>query len=202
LKIRPRRADAELEASAKDVTYEIQMMIEAGELLAFGMWGSPATTLADTEENMALECFLLHYRNLRAFLCPSLQGEAREDDVIAADFLHKTTADDVGDASKIGADKARLDKMLAHISYSRRREFIGKCNTGWHVGEMATAMLSQIDVFLATIPEHMRVWLPDRSKLAEARELIERNAHRVSAFTHTISGPFVITVTRPRKTGF
>jgi hypothetical protein len=64
VKTRPVRDNSDLEASAKDVRYEIEMMIgSASDLEA--VWASPPTTLADRHKNMALECFLLHYRNLR-----------------------------------------------------------------------------------------------------------------------------------------
>jgi hypothetical protein len=57
---------------------------------------------------MALEAFLMHYRNLRAFLCPNLQRVA-EDDIIASDFLKEPAARDIVDASKFKLDKERLD---------------------------------------------------------------------------------------------
>jgi hypothetical protein len=202
MKTRPRRSDAELEASATDVTYEIQMMIESGQALEYGTVSSPPCFLAGAQKNMALESFLLHYRNLRAFLFPSLQLKPREDDVIAADFLGKESPDDVGDPSEVGQDKERLDKMLAHISYSRRKEYIAKDNIYWEVGKMAAAMLKQVGVFVCAVPEHMKPWFPDPTALAQARGLIDRDAQGISQFTHTISRSSGVTLALPRKEGF
>ena len=74
---RKQRADTELRAAAKHVGYEIQMLIFAANKLVGG-WRESCDCY------MAQESFLLHFRNLRAFLCPSLQG-TRDDDVYASD---------------------------------------------------------------------------------------------------------------------
>jgi len=163
------------------------MMIESASDIG-GVWASPPTTLADKQKNMALECFLLHYRNLRAFLCPLLQGPPpKPDDVVASDFLGRPQPEQVGDASKIGADKVRLDQMLAHLSYNRHKEYKAKGDIHWHVGKMAVAMLQQIDVFLGKIPDHMKPWFPERTMLAKRRAWLEGWADE-SRFTTTV-GP-------------
>jgi hypothetical protein len=49
-----------------------------------------------------------------------LQGlSPKPDEVFASDFRGGTMLDDVGDPTKLGRDKARLDRMLAHLSYNR-----------------------------------------------------------------------------------
>lgn len=109
------RTDKELEAAAIHVKYEVRMLLYSSWHLGIGH-GSPATMPYGDDKNIALESFLLHYRNLRAFLCPSLQSVG-DDDILATDFLGCTSATNVGDTNKLGTDKKRLDKMLAHLSY-------------------------------------------------------------------------------------
>jgi hypothetical protein len=170
---RPPRLDSELEASAADVKYEIEMMMEAASDIGSG-WASPPTTPYDRHKYMSLECFLLHYRNLRAFLCPSMQkGGPKPDDVLASDFLGKPTQNDVGDATKIVEDKQRIDQMLSHLSYSRQKEFRAKSNIYWNVPKMAVAMLKEVDSFLAALPTYMKFWFPDQDTLAKERVLME-----------------------------
>jgi hypothetical protein len=162
-KQRTPRTDTELEQTAKDVNYEIQMLMAAASHLG-GEWSSPRTTLEDAHRNMALECFLLHYRNLRAFLCPSLQ-RVLPDDILGSDFLGKTSPEDVADPLVIGDDKERLDQMLAHLSYNRRTEYIAKCNYKWPVPKMGAAMLQEVDAFLQKLPERMKPWFVGRTNV-------------------------------------
>jgi hypothetical protein len=189
---RPARLDDDLQHAATDVKYEIDMMIESACDVG-AVWGSPPTTLADRQKNMTLECFLLHYRNLRAFLCPSLQAPPKRDDVVASDFLRLPTPDDAADPEKIRADKERLDQMLAHVSYNRYDEYKAKGNTDWYVGKMAAAILQELDVFLGRIPEYMRPWFPGRAMIAKRRSHFEDWANQSTAFAHTMSDPAVIT---------
>ena len=63
---RPKRSPAELQVAAHHVTYEIGMLFFSAEDLG-GRYASPLAPPEDMAKNMALECFLLHFRNLRAF---------------------------------------------------------------------------------------------------------------------------------------
>src|SRR4051794_22806260 len=123
------RMPGNLQQAAIDVSYEVRMLIEAASVIG-GPWGSPMTTPEDSHKNMALDSFLLHYRNLRAFLCPSLQGvRPRADDVVGSDYLGNAESANVADAQKLADDKDRLDQMLAHLSYKRRKEYIATGKT-------------------------------------------------------------------------
>jgi len=81
---RPVLEDATLEAAAAHVRFEIKMLFESSERL--GPWFESPRSLGESEATMAAESFLLHFRNLRAFLCPSLQNFSN-DDVIGSDYL-------------------------------------------------------------------------------------------------------------------
>jgi hypothetical protein len=87
---RTSKTPAELEEAARHVGYEMRMLLFSSQHLE-GWYASPITVDED-DANMVLESFLLHFRNLRTFLCPSTQKLTSPDDVIASDF---TTGDGV-----------------------------------------------------------------------------------------------------------
>lgn len=132
-KHRPIRTEEKLRKAAAHVGYEIEMLVySAGHL---GGWHSlPMTTPSGNEKNMALESFLLHFRNLRAFLCPSMQN-VRVTDILASDFLDEPTPSDVGNTAKFVNSKERLDQMLAHLTYDRSVH-IAAGEHGWRTDDM------------------------------------------------------------------
>jgi len=130
-----------------------------------GWYSSPMAYPEGNEKKMALESFLLHFRNLRAFLCPSIQRQT-DDDVLASDFLGKYDGSDVGDRDKLNVDKERLDKMLAHVSYSRF-DYIEAGDHWWDSSVMLILMLSELRKFLVRLPEQQRAWFPVAESLNE-----------------------------------
>jgi hypothetical protein len=173
--------DVQLQEAAGHVKYEIDMLIYCSEILSIE-YGSPPTHLATPHKNMALEAFLLHYRNLRAFLCPTLQRVA-DDDIIASDFLKEATARDLADATKLALDKERLDGMLSHLTY-RRIGYIAGGNHMWRVYEMCRTMLFELQSFIGMLPPPMVPWFPNVSFLIQ-------RASRTTV--HTLAGPPVET---------
>ena len=167
-KTRVLRTESELCRAAQHVSYEINMLIHAGNELG-GFHSSPMSTPGGNDKNIALESFLLHFRNLRAFLCPSLQLTT-PDDVIASDFLQEIVPRDVVDPTVLSTDKQRLDKMLAHLSYSRRL-FIDGGTHGWEVARMLALMLSQLEAFCTMLSAAHRNWFPDSEWIAKSKEL-------------------------------
>lgn len=180
------RSDSELQEAALHVKYEIEMLTHCTEYLS-AEYASPPDPLATHDKNMALETFLMHYRNLRAFLCPNLQRVA-EDDIIASDFLKEPAARDIADASKFKLDKERLDGMLSHLTY-RRVGYIAASNNLWSVSDMVRAMLLELQAFIGALPSAMASWFPTLTVLVP------------SSWTtvHTIPGPGVVT-TQASKT--
>lgn len=164
------RTDKELEAAAIHVKYEVRMLLYSSWHLGIGH-GSPATMPYGDDKNIALESFLLHHRNLRAFLCPSLQSVG-DDDILATDFLGCTSATNVGDTNKLGTDKKRLDKMLAHLSYSRN-EYIEARVYDWKSGAMSIDMLASLENFVMLLPPDRAQWLPRAAELAEWKSRAE-----------------------------
>jgi hypothetical protein len=156
------RTTEELRKAAVHVSYEIDMLGFSAEHLG-GWHSSPMTNPVGNEKNMALESFLLHFRNLRAFLCPSSQ---RDDDVLASDFIGMYDGSDVADRDKLNVDKERLDKMLAHVSYSRP-DYIEAGDHGWDSSVMLILILSELRKFLVRLPEQQRPWFPAGESLNE-----------------------------------
>jgi hypothetical protein len=115
---------------------------------------------------MALESFLLHFRNLRAFLCPSLQMVHRQD-IVAGDFLLATEAKDIGEPLKLDIDTARLDEMLSHLSYLRAGH-IAAGDHGWKVAEMTLVLLEEIKIFLGSIPNQRQAQFYPMALIDEA----------------------------------
>ena len=151
-KPRRNRSPSELLAVAGDVAYEIEMLLLAGNRVPTG-FSSPAI---QEEMNIALESFLLHFRNLRAFLCPSLQVFT-DDDVAASDYLGRAIVEDIGDPSILGKDQVRINKLLAHISYSRPQYAVQR-NKSWFVDRMMEAMATEIVKFFKMLTEEQRLW--------------------------------------------
>jgi hypothetical protein len=110
-------SDIELCKAAEHVCYEIEMLFYAAEHLG-GYHSPPVSVPGAKGKHMALESFLLHFRNLRAFLCPTTQP-THDDDIIGSDFLKSPQPQDYGNWAKLGIDKKRLDQMLSHLSYNR-----------------------------------------------------------------------------------
>lgn len=110
--------------------------------------------------NIAIEAFLLHYRNLRALLCPSLQ-KTSGDDVIASDFMDKSMPEDVGDPGVLGVDKDRIDKLLAHISY-KRACYAASGEKGWMTVEMVRRIREGMKQLSCRLSPEQRTWFNGR----------------------------------------
>lgn len=164
------RSDEQLREAAKHVFYELSVLIYAAEHLG-GSHSSPMSTPSDNDLNVALDSFLLHFRNLRAFLCPSI-GPFRDDDILASDFLKEPRERDFGDPNALTVDKDRIDKMLAHISYDRD-DYIAKGNGAWAVARIAATVLRQFDLFLASLPHRIARHFPARALLEDHRTAFE-----------------------------
>jgi hypothetical protein len=177
------RSESELAAAAGHITYEIEMLAYTREELG-GFHRSPETLPEDHHnKDMALESFLVHFRNLRAFLCPNTQKFVDDDDVIASDLLKEQQPRDLADAKSLSVDQPRMNKMLAHISY-KRDEFIATGNDGWEVATMLLLMLGQLESFFAMLSPTERAWFPTPEWIAESKSMA-----RSVLSTVTTTGP-------------
>jgi hypothetical protein len=159
------RLDHELEGAAHHVRYEIAMFLYAASRLS-SYCASPPSPSAEAQ-NSTLESFLLHFRNVRAFLCPSLQP-LHSDDVIASDFLRQPIVADIGDPVKLDTDHKRLDRMLSHLSYERAK-YIAAGDLGWNIRQLTTIVLEELSKFVDAIPSNMTEWFPSQAFVGECR---------------------------------
>jgi hypothetical protein len=158
--------EKDLRTAAKHVRYEIEMLMFAGSKLG-GWHSSPMSKPTGNDENMAFECFLLHFRNLRGFLCPTLQ-RTYDDDICASAFLGKSEGIDVVDKKNLERDRERLNKMLAHLSYARE-PFIEARMHAWPVARMSIEILEQLEVFLGLLSPEMRSWFPSNEQISNRK---------------------------------
>lgn len=146
-RMRFRRSEEELREIAAEVQYEIDMMRHAVQLLE-----RPRNRLHRT---CYLELFLLHLRNIRDFLYPE---RAQDDDVLAEDLVAPkdwpSTRPPLGPT--IGKERERLNRALAHISYSRLR--YNKSGKGWKVGVMHTEIENSLEAFFAAVRAERIDW--------------------------------------------
>lgn len=110
--------DKTLQQMAAIVAYEYRMMSEAADLLADLPPGS-------VQHVLALEGFLLHYRNLLDFLSPRNQ---QPTDIVWSHFVNRPI---------VVSDEHRwdLNKWLAHLTTERLQAFQGN-GKGWPVDQM------------------------------------------------------------------
>ncbi len=113
---------------------------------------------------MAIESFLIHFRNLRDFLCPDVKTKNDPDNVIASDYDPRwlKTRDDWTPCSN--GEQSRINKMLAHISYSR------DLGHRWRIKTMRQHMMRCLAEFIRSLPterqEWFKTWDPDEGLAA------------------------------------
>ncbi len=115
---------------------------------AFAARLSVAKRLGDqVGTNMALECFLLHARNIRAFF----DAEGRENDVLSRDFLGRPIRVAMP-TLRSSQMQDRLNRRVAHLSYSR--SYLGKSFP-------VEKLMGEINAAMARFEERLRSRDPD-----------------------------------------
>jgi hypothetical protein len=129
--------------------YEALMMKEAAARCVKPQGG--ATLDESVSYNMAIESFLIHFRNVRDFLYPD--DNVRADDVIAFDYDPgwTKTGKDWQECSK--SERDRVNKLLAHISYSR-----DILDHNWLTGIMRQRIMQGMAELIQTLPPERRSW--------------------------------------------
>jgi hypothetical protein len=155
------RTAKELAGAAVHMTYEVNMLLFASRYI--DGWYS-AVGPEERLTNMALESFLLHFRNLRTFLCPKLQV-TKPDDITGPDFVGLGHKDDAINSARFPMDEATsLNKMLAHLSYSRPTYIAGGLYD-WHVPRRTLDVLNGFKEFLAKLDPGTRKWPPVEAEI-------------------------------------
>ena len=147
--MRSARTDEELKETAEGpIVYEVDMLRKCASVLS-----SPLNQLT---QNMALESFLVHVRNLREFL---YDAGTNPDDVVAGDFFPGPGQwEDIRPpVPKVLEDnRDRLNKALAHISYSRLK-YKGPA-MAWPSQQIASELIAVVRVFLRKLPQGRSAW--------------------------------------------
>jgi hypothetical protein len=137
--------------------YEFQMLTAAVDAWRMLSAKQERTPLEDFCKNAAIECFLVHFRNLRDFFYPSpdVWNKAKWfDNAVAWDYdptWDKATADWQG----IGLqERERANKLLAHISYSRP-----DLDHDWTLmPAMRNALVKEVRELVGRVPDERREW--------------------------------------------
>jgi hypothetical protein len=138
-----------LRSAAGDLNYEWKMA------------KATATTLAQAQhlgnqwiQNMALESFLVHARNVRDFFATA----GSNDDVLAADFLSVPPTVRMP-FLRSAAIRRRLNRRIAHLSFSRSR-----LKREWNVRRL----LNEIDSAMSTFVDRLRKASPKLASIVDA----------------------------------
>jgi hypothetical protein len=166
-------------------------MLFAARCLRDG-YASPASFPEGRTKDVFLESFLLHYRNLRDFLCPRLKEQDQapsNDTVVASDFLDMEVPQNMADASVLGKDRTRINKMLAHISYQRAK-YKRMGEDEWLVHTMCRKMVKGLQEFLkrlAAFAPDRRAWFPKSELLNRSLAAASNDTVYSSTSTTTVS---------------
>ncbi len=128
--------------------YEVWMLNESAKI-----WSSTSPGAA---HNMAIESFLVHFRNLRDFFYPPFEAwtdKRKTDDVIAFDYCDQWHAAAPDWRELAPCERDRINKLLAHISYSRTA--LGR---DWPIREMLAAIRTSLSAFVTKLPTERQKW--------------------------------------------
>lgn len=149
-KPRPVVNDSQLEYLASrngSLFYEAWMMKEAE---------TRCVPPKDAAYNMAVESFLLHFRLIRDFLYPNDLIWSEGDNVVAADYNPTWTKTD-GDWNECSPqERKRVNKLLAHLSYSRRA-----LDHSWPTALMRQEVIQSLASFVRSLPPERQLWFKD-----------------------------------------
>ncbi len=147
--MRSARTDEELKETAEGhIVYEVDMLGKCASVLS--------RRPDQLTQNMALESFLVHVRNLRDFL----YGEStKPDDVVAGDFFPGPGQWEVirpPMPKVLEVNHERLNRALAHVSYSRLK-YKGPAKA-WPSQQIASKQIAVVRAFLRHLPQDRSAW--------------------------------------------
>jgi hypothetical protein len=135
----PKSDKALREYSKEHLHYEIEMLIATGARLQLGAWNSVA------EKNACIESFVIHVRNLIAFLYPTTP---KKGDVVAADFFDSPRAwSSSTPSSSLKQARFRANKEVGHLTTSRISGTPAR--KGWPVVSLIKEILAELTRFEA-----------------------------------------------------
>jgi hypothetical protein len=133
--------------------YETQMLNWAADRFEMTEVDSLETAIL---HNMVIECFLIHFRNLRDFLYPDLKL-VQPDDVLASDYDSRWGKTHTDWKQCSASERERINKLLSHISYSR-----GKLDRSWLViPAMRQRLMESVAQFTRNLSPERRKWFAE-----------------------------------------
>ena len=127
------RGPAALKSAAATIVYEFQMLLVGHQVMRSGP--------TPEENNLALEAFLVHARNLLEFFATS----GYPDSILAKDFVSQMPRIAM---PYLRSNRKRLHRRLAHPSYSRPR--LGR---GWELDRLVWEVGTAMGAFLERLEE-------------------------------------------------
>lgn len=131
-----------LQCASEHIGYELDMLIATGVRLR-------ASIDCEALRYALLESFLAHYRNLRGFLAPNLDGVITDDDVLAFDYDAGWSLTLKQWPASIDGEKEKIDKQLSHISYSRSK-------VNWPTDRMLKTVQERFSQFFRGLPPQVQ----------------------------------------------
>jgi hypothetical protein len=143
-----------LTEGARWVQYELQMLLyalranEHAYSRVLGISDGPERDRWRVFDTCTQEAFLTHYRNLKNFLNNKMVY--KDDDVVAGDYSDVFTGKDhvKGDME----EDTRLNRLLAHISYSRE----ALLRENWNYPEMEERICTVFEEYLKVVKEEAK----------------------------------------------
>lgn len=129
------------------------------EHLAGGVDLSTLGQRAAVVQNLALEAWLIHVRNLRDFLYND-KPRQNHDDVVAAEFFADPTIEWLPsrppEPDRLAAERSRIHRALAHISWSRLRWTGDKKQ--WAFVQLTEDLWTALAAFKRALAPDRRAW--------------------------------------------
>jgi len=155
--------EAEVKAVATYVWFEYLMFNQAAKQIlsllqgsrADSLWGQHMTDRKQLQVNVLLASFLIHARNLRAFLFPPRRTKPKWDDVLAQHFLPEWDEKVEKWCPYFDENRDRLNKSLAHISY-KRIEYEPKKK--WSYVKIHKELTAAWNEFWSRLPAEKKKW--------------------------------------------
>ena len=161
--------DSKLERIKGDIQYEVDMIrftldeIQRIKEANASEEDNTRKHYYNSLENCISDAFLIYIRCLRDFFCGS-RDSRKHNDAHAEDYVkepekwhaNRPNMDYIEDHER----KNKLDKLLAHLSYSRA-EYAAKRDTQWDLRKMEKEILESWKFFLQCLPDERRKWFSD-----------------------------------------
>lgn len=140
-----------IEKDVEDIKYEIDMFRFTADKLA-------NRELLEATQNVFIESFTIHTRNLFYFFYTSTRSRKNKDDILAEDYAIKKREFKTQRTKKrfLNYIPKRVAKQIAHLTYHRRR--YNKRTKPWKIQDIRNKMDKTIAAFINSLAEEQKTW--------------------------------------------